>query len=153
MEEKEQIAGILHRLSEGDKEFALLKKDIKSLEKGVDACNKGIDNIINRMSEGIEPLVSWNNGTKERIPISEAMERTILKVVSIDERTEVLDDLLKLKKAIQQIKNSFYKYFFKTFYWCFTALWKIGFVIFIIMLVLSLFKGDLTFSDLLKQLF
>jgi hypothetical protein len=141
-----EIRSILIRLSEGDKEFALLKKDIKDLQSGIDI-------IINKLGEGIEPLIHWRNGTDERIPITEAMEKLIVKVSNVDERTEILDDMLKLKKAIHQIKESSYKYFFKTFYWIVSTLWKIGFALFVIMLVISLFKGDVSLIDLLYKLF
>ena len=131
-----------------DAEVRFLREDGRSYRQAV-------YELTDRIQEGLNPTCKYKNGNpeEEEILLTEAMERTLEKVSKINARTEILDDMLKVKTSLNLIRMSFMKYFWSYVLKIFKFLAALGFVLFSILLVISFISGKISLTELLDRLF
>lgn len=131
-----------------DAEVRFLREDGRNYRQAV-------YELTDKIQEGLNPVVKYKNGNpeEEEILLTEAMERTLEKVSKINARTEILDDMLKVKTSLNLIRMSFMKYFWSYVLKIFKFLAALGFVLFSILLVISFISGKISLTELLDRLF
>lgn len=156
-------------MEETEKKIKLIKKNLMNIKKNhktdMEEMREAIYSLTDKIGEIKMPLVNLKNGDDNLVPMSEGVEDTWYKVnkvqakvdeinilvISLNQRTQVLDDISVAIKSWKIIKKRIGKYInYKLFL-------KIIIILSIIGLAYRLIKGDVSVVDfiikILKSIF
>ena len=131
-------------------------------DKEVKELKQGIYEIIDKLQEGIMPLVTLKNKTIKKVPMSEAVEDSWCKIVSLtkkveeiytntkmlDRRTKVLEDIGIIIVSFKEMTTRIGKYS-KSFFKFLSSLFV---VILTSWLIISLISGEVNLWEFIAKL-